>query len=172
MRAAISTPPQPKRCCLVNAGIANAGTGAHGLQDCQQVCAWLADLMACPPQAVLPFSTGLIGPRLPLARLRQSLPALRQSLCADGWDAAARAILTTDTGPKLCRAECRTARGQRVRFTGMAKGAGMIRPRMATMLAFIATDAHRGRRLSRRLPARRGGAQLQPHHRGRGLFHQ
>lgn len=132
---------QPKRCCLVNAGFANAGTGEGGLQDCLQTCTWLAEHLGCSSSAVLPFSTGVIGERLPLTRLREALPGLISSLRPDGWAAAARAILTTDTKHKLCSTEYRTADDGRVRMTGMAKGAGMIRPHMATMLAFIATDA-------------------------------
>ena len=125
--------------CLINAGNANAGTGAAGIQDCLQICAWLAQECNCAPQSILPFSTGIIGERLPMEPFRAALPGLCKSLQATAWQAAAQAILTTDTVPKLGSTTWQVA-GSPACMTGMVKGAGMIRPDMATLLAFIATD--------------------------------
>ena len=130
----------PPRYWLINAGNANAGTGARGLADAKHCCAALATLGNCAPEAVLPFSTGVIGEYLPLERLTAALPALQQALKPTGWEQAARAIMTTDTQPKLVRRQCQLG-DQTVTLIGIAKGAGMIHPNMATMLAFIATDA-------------------------------
>jgi glutamate N-acetyltransferase/amino-acid N-acetyltransferase len=128
------------RYLLINAGNANAGTGARGLEDARRTCVDLARAAGCEPEEVLPFSTGVIGEYLPVERIAAALPALLAALREDEWDACARAIMTTDTRPKI--ASRTFALGDRVaRIVGMAKGAGMIRPDMATMLAFIATDA-------------------------------
>jgi len=128
---------------LVNTGNANAGTGAAGVRDAQQCCSDLAELASCSPGAVLPFSTGVIGEPLPVDRIRSGLPAAMRSLAEDGWAEAAMGILTTDTRPK---GACRQIEidGHVVTVSGIAKGSGMIRPDMATMLAFIATDARVG----------------------------
>ncbi len=131
--------PTATRYCLINAGNANAGTGAAGIQDCLQICAWLAQECNCAPQSILPFSTGIIGERLPMEQFRAALPELCKTLQAEAWQAAAQAILTTDTVPKLGSAAWRVADSPAC-MTGMVKGAGMIRPDMATLLAFIATD--------------------------------
>ena len=129
---------------LVNAGNANAGTGARGMDDALQVCASLAGRAGCAPDAVLPFSTGVIGEYLPVDKICRALPGLVDNLAADAWRACARAIMTTDTRPKGC--SLRFAAGEEtVTVTGIAKGAGMIKPDMATMLAFVATDAALGR---------------------------
>ncbi len=125
---------------LINAGNANAGTGARGIADAEACCRALADRVGCAPQTVLPFSTGVIGEDLPVDRISAAIPGLVEALAADGWEAAARAIMTTDTVPKLARREVEID-GRMVTLVGMAKGAGMIRPDMATMLAFLATDA-------------------------------
>jgi len=127
-------------CMLVNTGNANAGTGDAGIRDAEQCCAALADQMGCTPAAVLPFSTGVIGEPLPVQAILAGLPAAVADLAEDGWDRAARGILTTDTVPKGASRRI-TVGGQTVTVTGIAKGSGMIRPDMATMLAFIATDA-------------------------------
>ena len=125
---------------LVNAGNANAGTGARGIDAAIQVCAALAGETGCAPEAVLPFSTGVIGEYLPVDKIRRALPGLAGALAADAWPACARAIMTTDTRPKGCSVQ--SASGEEtITVTGIAKGAGMIKPDMATMLAFIATDA-------------------------------
>ncbi|MFP4609449.1 MAG: bifunctional glutamate N-acetyltransferase/amino-acid acetyltransferase ArgJ [Thiohalophilus sp.] len=128
------------RYLLINTGNANAGTGAVGLAAARQCCAGLAAHAGCESREVLPFSTGVIGEPLPVATLTDALPAACAALDAAGWDQAAHGILTTDTVPKLISRQL-TLDGRTVTLTGMAKGSGMIRPDMATMLAFIATDA-------------------------------
>ena len=127
------------RYLLVNAGNANAGTGARGMEDTLRVCAALADRVGCAPEAVLPFSTGVIGEYLPVDNICRALPGLIDKLSAEAWPDCARAIMTTDTRPKGYTAY-RAADGL-FTVTGTAKGAGMIKPELATMLAFIATDA-------------------------------
>jgi glutamate N-acetyltransferase / amino-acid N-acetyltransferase len=128
------------RALLVNTGNANAGTGADGLRRARETCAAAARLLRCEPTQVLPYSTGIIMEPLPEERIVAGLPACVADLRENNWARAAEAIMTTDTVPK--------ARSLRVRLgnrtatvTGIAKGAGMIRPDMATMLGFIATDA-------------------------------
>ena len=125
---------------LVNAGNANAGTGARGIEDARRCCAIVAGATGTPAESVLPFSTGVIGEPLAVERFERAVPAAAGRLDADGWLDAAAAIATTDTVPK---GVFRTLDldGRRVTVTGIAKGSGMIRPDMATMLAFIATDA-------------------------------
>jgi glutamate N-acetyltransferase/amino-acid N-acetyltransferase len=137
------------RYLVVNAGNANAGTGEAGLDDARATCAAVAELMGCRFEEVLPFSTGVIGEPLPLARLVKGLPKAFADLRPDGWKAAARAIMTTDTRPKIVSRRL-SIEGRSVSVTGIAKGAGMIRPDMATMLAFIATDAQVHQELLRR----------------------
>ena len=128
------------RALIINTGIANAGTGAEGLRAARETSAAVADLLGCRSGEVLPFSTGVILEPLPLERLIAGLPDCVADLAADHWHAAAHAIMTTDT---LAKAASRriTIAGRSVTITGMSKGAGMIRPNMATMLGFIATDA-------------------------------
>jgi glutamate N-acetyltransferase/amino-acid N-acetyltransferase len=125
---------------VVNTGCANAGTGERGVTRARQVCEEAARLLGCDPTAILPFSTGVIMEDLPADRIVAALPACIQALSADGWLDAAQAIMTTDTVPK---ATSRTLQlgGRTVTVTGIAKGSGMIRPDMATMLGFVATDA-------------------------------
>lgn len=125
---------------LVNAGNANAGTGARGIDDAVQVCEALASRSGCDPEAILPFSTGVIGEYLPVDKIVRALPELHAGLADDAWLDCARAIMTTDTQPKGCSTEFAAGTGI-VTVTGVAKGSGMIKPDMATMLAFIATDA-------------------------------
>ncbi len=129
------------RALLINSGNANAGTGAQGMDDAQRSCAAVAKALGCTPEQVLPFSTGVIGERLPVERMEAAVPHLSASLGATGWEDAAQAIMTTDTVPKLAQRELVLDSGERLRITGMAKGSGMIRPDMATMLAYVATDA-------------------------------
>jgi glutamate N-acetyltransferase/amino-acid N-acetyltransferase len=129
----------PPRYLLINAGNANAGTGDQGLEDARACCAALATLGGCEPARVLPFSTGVIGEPLPVTRLTDALPAALAGLSEQGWTAAARAIMTTDTVPKLVSRQF-DAVGHTATVTGIAKGAGMICPDMATMLAFLGTD--------------------------------
>ncbi len=126
--------------CLVNSGNANAGTGEQGLRDAGQCCEAAASEFAVDPSQVLPFSTGVIGEPLPAAKICSVLPELQAGLSATGWQAAAEAIMTTDTVPKHASVQL-DIDGRRVTLTGIAKGAGMIRPDMATMLAYLATDA-------------------------------
>ena len=128
------------RYLLINTGNANAGTGRQGLADAEASCRTLAELTGCTPLDVLPFSTGVIGEPLPLFRLVAGVPAALAALQADGWEDAAHGIMTTDTRPKWASRRL-TLAGHQVTVTGIAKGSGMIRPDMATMLAFIATDA-------------------------------
>ncbi len=128
------------RYLLVNTGNANAGTGEDGLAAARACCAALGALSATPDSAALPFSTGVIGEPLPVALIEQALPAALGALQADQWEAAAGAILTTDTRSKL-RTTTLEIDGQTCVITGIAKGAGMICPNLATMLAFVATDA-------------------------------
>jgi glutamate N-acetyltransferase/amino-acid N-acetyltransferase len=131
---------RPPKYLLVNTGNANAGTGSQGIRDARQCCALLADLAGCPLQAVVPFSTGVIGEPLPVSRIADGLPAALAHLSENGWTDAAHGIMTTDTVAKLASRRL-DLDGHSVTVTGMAKGAGMIRPDMATMLAFVATDA-------------------------------
>jgi glutamate N-acetyltransferase/amino-acid N-acetyltransferase len=128
------------RYLLINTGYANAGTGSQGLDDAEQCCAALAGLTGCKKEEILPFSTGVIGESLPVDKLTKALPAVLEQLASNGWSEAAWGIMTTDTRPKLLSRTV-NIQGKQITLTGMAKGAGMIRPDMATMLAFITTDA-------------------------------
>lgn len=128
------------RFLLVNSGNANAGTGRQGKEDAVACCCEVARLGGCGKQAVLPFSTGVIGEPLPLRRIVEAIPKALADLDAQHWSEAARAIMTTDTVPKAVSRRVRWE-GQSYLVTGIAKGSGMIRPDMATMLAFLATDA-------------------------------
>ena len=128
------------RALVVNTGNANAGTGASGLAHARATCTELARLLSIGPKQVLPFSTGVIMEPLPIERLVAGLPAAVADLKADNWLNAAQAIMTTDTQPKAASRKVEIG-GHTVTLTGIAKGAGMIRPNMATMLGFIATDA-------------------------------
>ncbi|MEW8473572.1 MAG: bifunctional glutamate N-acetyltransferase/amino-acid acetyltransferase ArgJ [Candidatus Thiodiazotropha endolucinida] len=130
---------RPPRYLLINSGNANAGTGGQGMQDAHACCRGLAETVACQPDQVLPFSTGVIGESLPVERIHDALPVVIDNLSTGGWETASRAILTTDTRPKL-RSRHFEFEGVQVRLTGMAKGSGMICPDMATMLAYLATD--------------------------------
>jgi glutamate N-acetyltransferase / amino-acid N-acetyltransferase len=125
---------------VVNAGNANASTGARGVADARASCAAAARLLGCADDAVLPFSTGVIMEPLPLEKLVAALPACRDALSERGWHAAARAIMTTDTVPKGASGRA-LLDGVPVTVTGIAKGSGMIAPNMATLLAFVAIDA-------------------------------
>jgi glutamate N-acetyltransferase/amino-acid N-acetyltransferase len=128
------------RYLLINSGNANAGNGPGGLEDALRTCRALAEAGGVCPEAVLPFSTGVIGAPLPVDRMVAAMPGALSALTGDGWLRAARAIMTTDTVPKGLSVR-RTVGGHAFTVTGIAKGAGMIRPDMATMLAFLATDA-------------------------------
>jgi glutamate N-acetyltransferase/amino-acid N-acetyltransferase len=128
------------RAVVVNTGCANAGTGHPGLVDARQTCEALAPLLGCAAGQVLPFSTGVILERLPMDRLLAGLPLAVADLAVDHWAEAAESIMTTDTIPKAASVRRQIA-GQWVTVNGISKGAGMIRPNMATMLGFMATDA-------------------------------
>ena len=128
------------RAMVINTGNANAGTGDDGLARARRSCEALARLMHCQPAQVLPFSTGVIMETLPVERIEAGLPAAVAALRPDAWADAAEGIMTTDTLPKAASRRV-TVGGKTVTVTGIAKGAGMIRPNMATMLGFVATDA-------------------------------
>ena len=128
------------RALLINTGFANAGTGAPGIEDARACCAALAKLLDCRREQVLPFSTGVIGERLPRDRVIAGLPICVKNLNEDNWAEAAHGIMTTDTLPKGSSRKIKIGSAE-VTVTGIAKGAGMIRPDMATLLAFVATDA-------------------------------
>ncbi|HSH06262.1 MAG TPA: bifunctional glutamate N-acetyltransferase/amino-acid acetyltransferase ArgJ [Burkholderiales bacterium] len=125
---------------VVNTGNANAGTGEDGVTRARMVCEGLARALGCAVEQILPFSTGVIMEPLPAERILAGLPAAVADLAPDNWAQAAEAIMTTDTVPKAASRRATLAGGE-VCISGIAKGAGMIRPDMATMLAFIATDA-------------------------------
>ena len=128
------------RAVVINTGNANAGTGVDGLSRARRTCVSVAALMGVQPQQVLPFSTGVIMETLPVERIEAGLPAAQAALRSDGWAEAAQGIMTTDTLPKAASRQV-TIGGRIVTVTGISKGAGMIRPNMATMLGFVATDA-------------------------------
>lgn len=128
------------RAMLINTGNANAGTGAEGLNRAQASCVALARELKVAPEQILPFSTGVIMEPLPHERIAAGLPAALADAKADNWGKAAEAIMTTDTVAKAFSSRV-TLGGVPVTITGISKGAGMIRPNMATMLGFMATDA-------------------------------
>ena len=128
------------RALVINTGIANAGTGEPGMRAAQETCAAVGALLGIAAEQVLPFSTGVILEPLPVDRLKAGLPAAQADLKADNWHAAAHAIMTTDTVAKAA-SRIVTVNGKKVAISGVSKGAGMIRPNMATMLGFVATDA-------------------------------
>lgn len=131
---------QAIRAIVVNTGNANAGTGADGLARARATCASLAALIGVSAEQVLPFSTGVIMETLPVDRIQAALPTALADARPDHWADAAQAIMTTDTVPKAASRQVQIG-GRTVTLTGISKGAGMIRPNMATMLGFIATDA-------------------------------
>jgi glutamate N-acetyltransferase/amino-acid N-acetyltransferase len=128
------------RYLLVNSGNANAGTGDSGYQDALACCGAVADHAAVPVSSVLPFSTGVIAAKLPAVKIGQAIPALFGQLQQHQWLEAAEGLMTTDTLPKAISEQIQLE-GKTITITGMAKGSGMIRPDMATMLSFVATDA-------------------------------
>ena len=138
------------RALLVNTGNANAGTGADGLARARSTCDALARLVGCGAEQVLPFSTGVIMETLPHERIEAALPTALDAARPDAWAEAAEAIMTTDTVAKAASTRLEIG-GQAVAVTGISKGAGMIRPDMATMLGFVATDAKVAPALMQRL---------------------
>jgi glutamate N-acetyltransferase/amino-acid N-acetyltransferase len=128
------------RALLINAGNANAGTGAEGMANARECCARVAERLEVAAEQVLPFSTGVISAQLPMDAMRRGIDLASEALETDNWALAARAIMTTDTLPKGVSRQVEID-GKTVNITGIAKGAGMICPNMATMLGFVATDA-------------------------------
>ncbi len=128
------------RALVINTGIANAGTGEPGRQTARQTCEAVGELLGVAAEQVLPFSTGVILEPLPVERIKAGLPAVFADLKADNWHAAAHGIMTTDTVAKAA-SRTLTINGKKITISGISKGAGMIRPNMATMLGFLATDA-------------------------------
>ncbi|AWI54399.1 bifunctional ornithine acetyltransferase/N-acetylglutamate synthase [Aquabacterium olei] len=129
------------RALVINTGNANAGTGEDGLVRARQTCIAMARLLNVSPEQVLPFSTGVIMETLPVDRIEAGLPAALADAKADNWAVAAEGIMTTDTLPKGASKQVQIS-GQTVTITGISKGAGMIKPNMATMLGYLATDAN------------------------------
>lgn len=129
------------RGAVINSGNANAATGDRGIEDARSYCSTLADLLDCDESQILPFSTGVIGEYLPMDRMNEGVRRAYDTIRPDGWNKAAEAILTTDTAPKglSISFDCD---GGVVSATGMVKGSGMMRPDMATLLAYLATDAN------------------------------
>ena len=140
----------PIRALVINTGNANAGTGEPGLIAAQQTCDALASLMQIDSQQVLPFSTGVILEPLPVDRIKAGLPTAIKQLGSNNWVAAAHGIMTTDTLPKIHSRKLAIG-GKTITITGISKGAGMIRPNMATMLGYLATDAGVDQHLLNRL---------------------
>jgi glutamate N-acetyltransferase/amino-acid N-acetyltransferase len=126
---------------VVNGGNANACTGDQGLRDAQTICSWVARGLGIEEKLVFTASTGVIGVNLPIRKIEEGIPQLITALSPGGWMKAVEAIMTTDTFPKVEVATCRI-KGKKVKLCGMVKGAGMIRPDLATMLSFLVTDAN------------------------------
>ena len=128
------------RALVINTGIANAGTGEPGRQTARQTCEAVGELLGVAAEQVLPFSTGVILEPLPVDRIKAGLPAAFADLKGDNWHAAAHGIMTTDTVAKAA-SRVVAVNGRKITISGISKGAGMIKPNMATMLGFLATDA-------------------------------
>lgn len=126
---------------LINSGCANAATGEQGLHNAAQAAQTLQNALDLPPDSVFVMSTGVIGAQLPMDKLLPSIPQAVEQLRADGWHDAAQAIMTTDTRPKLVQRSATLPSGETIAFVGIAKGAGMIHPDMATLLSLVCTDA-------------------------------
>lgn len=126
---------------LVNSGNANACTGRQGLRDAKRISTWVGKQLGIDETLVFPSSTGVIGSPLPIKRIEEGISELINNLSPEGWMSTVEAIMTTDTFPKIEMATCRI-KGKSVKVCGMIKGAGMIRPNVATMLSFLVTDAH------------------------------
>jgi glutamate N-acetyltransferase/amino-acid N-acetyltransferase len=135
---------------VINSGNANACTGTQGLRDAGRVSSLVAKGLGVKEKLVFTASTGVIGVPLPMRRIEERIPKLIEALSPEGWMNTAQAIMTTDTFPKVEVATCRI-KGRQVKLCGMVKGAGMIRPELATMLSFLATDANFGAPLLQRM---------------------
>lgn len=129
------------RALLINSGNANAGTGEIGFQNATQSCVWLSEQLQCLPEQILPFSTGVIGEQLPMPVLNSGINQIVKGLSENNWLLAAKGIMTTDTVAKAI-SKTITLDSQKITISGISKGSGMICPNMATMLAFITTDAN------------------------------
>ncbi len=130
-----------RRALVMNSGNANAGLGQRGIRDCERVCDLVANCLGIDSQFVLPFSTGVIGEALPVSRFERYIESCIDTRSENQWLQAAQAIMTTDTIPKAVSKCIELDSERRITITGIAKGSGMIQPNMATMLAFVATDA-------------------------------
>ena len=126
---------------IINSGNANAGTGKRGLDDALTTCEWVAEQIKCEAEQILPFSTGVIGEYLPMQKVKSGIENASSDLMPEHWMSVATAIMTTDTIPKAISRQF-TLNGEVITITGIAKGSGMICPNMATMLAFVTTDAN------------------------------
>ena len=126
---------------IINSGNANACTGNQGLEDAKRTSSWVAKGLGTEERLIIPSSTGVIGAPLPMQKIEEGIPKLIDALSPDGWMDAVEAIMTTDTFPKVEVVNCRI-KGKKVKICGMVKGAGMIRPNLATMLSFVVTDAN------------------------------
>ena len=126
---------------LINSGNANACTGSQGLRNARQVSSWVGKQLGIDDEMVFPSSTGVIGSPLPVMKIRKVIPELINKLSPEGWMSTVEAIMTTDTFPKI-EVETRHIKGKPVKLCGMIKGAGMIRPNLATMLSFLVTDVY------------------------------
>ncbi len=126
---------------IINSGNANACTGSRGLEDAKRTSSWVAKGLGTEERLIIPSSTGVIGIPLPMEKIEEGIPRLINALSPDGWMDTVEAIMTTDTFPKVEIVNCRI-KGKSVRICGMVKGAGMIRPNLATMLSFLVTDAN------------------------------
>jgi glutamate N-acetyltransferase/amino-acid N-acetyltransferase len=126
---------------VVNSGNANACTGRHGLADARRISSFVASRLGIDERLVFPSSTGVIGSPLPIKKIEEGIPKLTDQLSPEAWMNTVEAIMTTDTFPKVEVATCRI-KGKQVKLCGMVKGAGMIRPNLATMLSFLVTDAY------------------------------
>jgi len=135
-QACLEANPDQIQAVIINAAVANACTGDEGMRNAKQTADWVAESIGCKPDQVLVMSTGVIGVQLPMSKFQSGIPAAKAALRPDGWSDAACAIMTTDTKPKISSL---TADG--ITIAGIAKGAGMIAPNMATMLSAIVTDA-------------------------------
>ena len=166
-RALVAENAAGLRAVAINAGCANACTGEAGLADAEAMAGLAEAALGLPPRSAAVMSTGVIGPRLPMDKIAAGIQQAAGELSPDGWDAAAHAIMTTDTRPKTAFREIGG-----VRIFGMCKGAGMIHPNMATMLAVIVTDAAIEPALLAELLQPGRGRQLQLHQRRRRHVHE
>jgi glutamate N-acetyltransferase/amino-acid N-acetyltransferase len=139
-RALLQRNAQVIQAVVINSGCANAVTGEQGMKNAAATAQAVQKTLGLPADSVCVMSTGVIGEQLPMPKLLHSIPQATEQLRPDGWHDAARAIMTTDTRPKLVQHQATLPGGEQIRFVGIAKGAGMIHPNMATMLSVVCTD--------------------------------